>query len=53
VLRYETLSYRFVQDMLADGTALTECFGGYYALEDKTPLVVATAGASAAVAATR
>jgi len=42
-LLYETLSYRFVQDLLAEGTELTERFGGYYALADKTPLVVATA----------
>jgi len=41
-LLYEPLSYRFVQDLLADKTALTERFGGYYRGTDKTPLLVAT-----------
>ncbi len=40
-LLYEPLSYRFVQDLLADKTALTERFGGYYRGTDKTPLLVA------------
>lgn len=40
-LLYEPLSYRFVQDLLLDGTSLTTRFGSYYALADKTPLVVA------------
>jgi hypothetical protein len=40
-LLYEPLSYRFVVDMLADGTELTERFGGYYWGTDRTPLVVA------------
>lgn len=40
-LLYESLSYRFVQDLLADGTPLTERFRGYYDQADKAPLVVA------------
>ncbi len=40
-LLYEPLSYRFVADMLADGTELTERFGGYYWETDRAPLVVA------------
>ena len=40
-LLYEPLSYRFVMDMLADGTELTERFGGYYGETDRSPLVVA------------
>ena len=40
-LLYEPLSYRFVADMLADGTELTERFGGYYRETDRAPLVVA------------
>jgi hypothetical protein len=40
-LLYEPLSYRFVQDLLQDKTALTERFSGYYSGTDKTPLVVA------------
>jgi hypothetical protein len=40
-LLYEPLSYRFVMDMLADGTELTERFGGYYWETDRAPLVVA------------
>ena len=40
-LLYEPLSYRFVMDMLADGTELTERFGGYYRETDRSPLVVA------------
>lgn len=36
----EPLSYRFVQDMLADETELTERFGGYYGETDRAPLVV-------------
>jgi len=39
-LLYETLSYRFIQDLLADPTELTERFGTYYAMSDKTALVV-------------
>jgi hypothetical protein len=41
-LLYEPLSYRFIQDLLTDGTPLTERFGGYYEQADKAPLVVAT-----------
>lgn len=40
---YEPLSYRFVADLLADGTALTERFGGYWGAADRTPLQVAVA----------
>ena len=40
-LLYEPLSYRFVVDMLADETELTERFGGYYGGTDRAPLVVA------------
>jgi hypothetical protein len=40
-LLYEPLSYAFVMDMLADGTELTERFGGYYREVDASPLVVA------------
>jgi hypothetical protein len=40
-LLYEPLSYQFVEDMLADGTELTERFGGYYGETDRAPLVVA------------
>ncbi|HSJ59528.1 MAG TPA: hypothetical protein VLC95_20250 [Anaerolineae bacterium] len=40
-LLYEPLSYRFVMDLLAAGTELTERFGGYYRATDRTPLVVA------------
>ena len=39
-LLYEPLSYRFVQDLLADETSLTKRFGGYYAETDKLPLRV-------------
>lgn len=39
---YEPLSYRFVQDLLSDGTPLTERFGDYYDQADKAPLVAAT-----------
>lgn len=41
-LLYAPLSYRFVQDMLIDQTTLTDRFGVYYNLADKTPLVVAS-----------
>jgi hypothetical protein len=40
-LLYEPLSYRFVQDLLADGTPLTERFAGYYGATDRAPLRVA------------
>ena len=40
-LLYQPLSYRFVQDMLVDGGAAAERFGGYYAAADKTPARVA------------
>jgi hypothetical protein len=40
-LLYEPLSYRFVTDLLADKTELTERFGGYYGETDRIPLVVA------------
>ncbi len=40
-LLYETLSYRFIQDLFVDETPLTERFAGYYQESDKTPLVVA------------
>ncbi len=40
-LLYETLSYRFVQDLLKDETSLTNRFGTYYAMAYKTPLLVA------------
>jgi len=40
-LLYEPLSYRFVVDLLAAETDLTEQFGGYYGATDRTPLVVA------------
>jgi hypothetical protein len=43
-LLYETLSYRFVQDLLKDKTSLTNRFGTYYQMADKTPLVVAEIG---------
>ena len=39
-LLYQTLSYRFVQDMLQDKTELTERFGAYYAMSDKTASVI-------------
>jgi len=39
-LLYETLSYRFVQDLLLDKTELTERFGAYYAASDKAGTVV-------------
>jgi hypothetical protein len=39
-LLYEPLSYRFIQDMLVDGTELTDRFGGYYEAADKTPVLV-------------
>jgi hypothetical protein len=39
-LLYEPLSYRFIQDLLLDGTELTERFGRYYAAADKTPMLV-------------
>jgi len=41
-LLYETLSYRFVQDLLLDETELTERFGAYYANSDKTASVIAS-----------
>jgi hypothetical protein len=41
-LLYEPLSYQFVADLLADGTELTERFGGYWGEADRAPLVVAT-----------
>ena len=40
-LLYEPLSYRFVADLLAGGTELTERFGRYYRQADRAPLVVA------------
>ncbi len=39
-LLYETLSYRFVQDLLLDKTELTERFGAYYAASDKAATVI-------------
>jgi hypothetical protein len=36
-LLYQPLSYRFVQDMLADGGAPAAQFGRYYTSADKTP----------------
>ncbi len=39
-LLYETLSYRFVQDLLLDETELTERFGAYYASSDKAGTVI-------------
>ena len=39
-LLYETLSYRFVQDMLLDKTELTERFGAYYNSSDKTASLI-------------
>ena len=39
-LLYQTLSYRFVQDLLQDKTELTERFGAYYAMSDKTAAIV-------------
>jgi hypothetical protein len=39
-LLYETLSYRFVQDLLLDKTELTERFGAYYNNSDKTASVI-------------
>ncbi len=41
-LLYQTLSYRFVQDLLQDKTELTERFGAYYAMSDKTAAVVSS-----------
>jgi hypothetical protein len=41
-LLYETLSYRFVQDLLLDETELTERFGAYYANSDKTATLIAS-----------
>ncbi len=40
-LLYQPLSYRFVQDMLADSTTEGTRFGGYYAAADKAPNRVA------------
>lgn len=42
-LLYQPLSYRFVQDLLTDETALTQRFGGYYERANKAPSVVAVA----------
>ena len=39
-LLYETLSYRFVQDLLLDETELTERFGAYYNSSDKTASLI-------------
>ena len=39
-LLYETLSYRFVHDMLLDKTELTERFGAYYNSSDKTASLI-------------
>ncbi len=41
-LLYQPLSYRFVQDMQADGGATAACISGYYASADKTPDRVAS-----------
>ena len=41
-LLYQTLSYRFVQDLLADDTEQVERFDGYYGEMEKTPLLVAS-----------
>ncbi len=41
-LLYEPLSYRFVQDLLADKTDLTRRFEGMYDQVDKAPLVAAS-----------
>lgn len=47
-LLYQPLSHAFIQDLLIDPTPLTERFGGYYELADRTPLrVTAIAPASA------
>lgn len=43
-LLYETLSYRFIQDLVEDETSLTKRFETYYAMADKTPLLVAAIG---------
>lgn len=42
-LLYEPLSYRFVQDLLSDGSELTNRFGKYYAAANTTPLLVSAA----------
>lgn len=39
-LLYETLSYRFVQDLLQDKTELTERFGAYWNSSDKTASII-------------
>lgn len=39
-LLYETLSYRFVQDLLLDKTELTERFGAYWNSSDKTASLI-------------
>ena len=41
-LLYQPLSYRFVQDMLADSGAPGEVFDDYFAAADHTPDRVAT-----------
>jgi hypothetical protein len=43
-LLYQPLSYRFVQDMLADSGESGQAFGGYFAAADHTPDRVATVG---------
>ena len=39
---YQTLSYRFVQDLLLDQTPLTDRFGGYYSGIDNLIMLVAS-----------
>ena len=41
---YETLSCRFVRDLLMDGTLLTDRFEDYFAMADKTPLMLVEVG---------
>jgi hypothetical protein len=43
-LLYAPLSYRFVQNLLADLTPPADRFGGYCAETDKPPLRVAVVG---------
>ncbi len=40
-LLFQPVSFRFVQDLLADKTELTDRFGKYYAAADKTPTLIA------------
>ena len=43
-LLYQPLSYRFIQDMLADGTEAGAAFESFYSAADKTPQRVAAIG---------